>query len=332
LYRWQTWLTGDSHFQVPPEWAVIGLDGSPVPGINDDPDFTFICPNRPGVKEFLAKRMETIVARGLYQGVFLDRIRFPSPAVDPPSHLGCFCKYCAREAAETGLDLGLVRRYINSLLADAEGARHIVGSLLGRSETPAIPLEAFLDFREQCISNTVQVATELADPAGLSVGLDCFTPTLARMVGQDLTELDLHCDWIKLMIYPRVYGPAGIPFELIGLANWLKKNGATDNKALKCIKDSSGLPVPATKAELAKSGLGSETIAKEIQRGQARGITNLLAGVALVDVKNVHESTPKQIRTDLQASRSAKGLVLSWDLWQIPLERLDTIRKIWEDE
>jgi len=59
------------------------------------------------------------------------------------------------------------------------------------------------------------------------------------------------------------------------------------------------------------------------------GITNLLEGIALVNVKKIHESTPNQIYTDLEACRNADGMVLSWDLWLTPLEYLDRIRTLW---
>jgi hypothetical protein len=330
LYRWQTWLTADSYTPVPPEWSVISLNGGPVPGHADDPDFTFFCPNRPGVAEFLARRLDTIAERGYYQGVFFDRIRYPSPALDPGTYFGCFCKHCARAAAEAGLDLAMVRRYVTSLLLDNDGARHFVSSLLGRPESPALPLEAFLDFREQSVSLTMQNAFERAGSLGLEVGLDCYSPSLTRMVGQDLYDLNFASHWIKLMIYPRVFGPAGISFELLGLANWLMGRGMTEAKALKCLRDASNLPIPTSRSQLAKSGLGSETLMLEIQRGKAKGIADLLAGVAMVQVDKVHPSSAKQIREDLLASRAADGLVLSWDLWQIPLEYLDTVRRIWE--
>jgi hypothetical protein len=327
LYRWQTWQTADSRSPVPPEWAVVSLDGYPVPGYADDPDFTFFCPNHPGVAEYQAKRLQAIAKRGLYSGIFLDRIRFPSPTIDPAAHLGCFCKYCSRAALEAGLDLGLVRRYVNSLLIDEAGARHFASSLLGNPETPAVPLEAFLDFREQVISRVVESVASIADSFRLRVGLDCFTPSLSRMVGQNLTDLNDYADWIKLMIYPRVFGPAGISYEFLNLAKWLQARGVSETKALKCIRDASQLPVPAKKAELAKNGMGADAMATEIRRGRGRGITQLLAGLAMVEVKDVHESTAEQIRQDLKASRDANGLVLSWDLWQIPLDRLDSIRR-----
>jgi hypothetical protein len=60
------------------------------------------------------------------------------------------------------------------------------------------------------------------------------------------------------------------------------------------------------------------------------GVTRLLAGIALVEMKAVNESTPEQVQADLKAARAADGLVISWDLWQTPLERLEPIRSLWE--
>jgi hypothetical protein len=48
------------------------------------------------------------------------------------------------------------------------------------------------------------------------------------------------------------------------------------------------------------------------------GVTNLFAGIALVDVEGIHQPTSKQIHSDLEACRAADGVVLSWDLWHIP--------------
>ncbi len=332
LYRWQTWLTGDSHSDLPPEWATIGLEGDPIPGFENEPDFTFICPNHSAVEEFLAERLELISARGLFQGVFLDRIRFPSPAVNPAGHLGCFCSHCRRLAADAGLDLEAARLHILSLLHENGGAARLVHSLFGDSETSDNQLEAFLNFREKSITRTVYSARKMATSHGLAVGLDCYSPTLARMVAQDLTALKKTCDWIKLMTYPRVFGPAGISFELHGLLSWLIHQGLSESEAIQSITIFSGLHIPHTIAELRQNGLEPEAIVHEIQCGRKMGLANLLAGIALVEVVSIHESTKEQIRADLLASRAADGLVLSWDLWQIPLEHLDTIRDIWETQ
>jgi hypothetical protein len=329
LYRWQTWLTGDSRTDLPLEWAAVGLDGIPIPGHAGDPDFTFICPNNPFVEDFLAKRMESIATRGLFQGIFLDRIRFPSPAPNPSHYLGCFCRHCQRLAAKSSLDLPFVRSFIQSLVQTPPGAQRLARSLLGQI-SGHVPLEAFLVFRQESITRCIKSARKLAESLGLQVGLDCFSPALTRMVGQDLTGLKNHSDWIKIMTYPRVFGPAGISFELLDLLNWLVQSGIDEQAALACIQESTGLAMPHSQADLRGRGLEPQSVAREVQRGRDMGVKNLLAGIALVEVPGIHESTPAQIQADLECSRRADGLVLSWDLWQIPLENLDTIRQIWE--
>ncbi len=272
LYRWQTWLTGNSRTDLPPEWATIGLDGNPIPGHKGDPDFTFICPNRPAVDEFLAERLESIAARGLFQGIFLDRIRFPSPTPDPSKYLGCFCRSCQSLAADRGFDLLALQQNIQSLIHQANSPSTLVSSLLGKADGPE-PLERFLNFRQDSISHIVQSASHLAGSLGLQVGLDCFSPALTRLVGQDLNSLNKYCEWIKVMTYPRVFGPAGISFELLDLLDWLVKSGLDEKTALAVIQDASGLSMPPSRADLRRSGLKPESIAQEIQRGREMGVT-----------------------------------------------------------
>jgi hypothetical protein len=324
LYRWQPLLTGDAHTDLPPEWAAYGPDGNPIPGHAGMAEFTFICPNRSAVADFLSERVESAAASGLFQGLFLDRIRFPSPSLDPRCYLACFCTHCTRLAADMGLDMETVRQGIQSIPAQA-----LLHSLLGHPTEADFPLESFLNFRSASITRTVQHVARQAQALNLSIGLDCYSPALTRMVGQDLSGLDGCADWIKIMTYPRVFGPAGISFELLGLADWLIKHGMTDNEAMQVLRQASGLPIPGTKAELSRNGLGSETIAQEIRRGYEQGVTQLLAGVATVGLENIHQSTPEQIQADLEACRSADGLVISWDLWLTPLAYFDRIQTLW---
>ena len=83
LYRWHPLLASDAGFGLPEEWSPINLRGETVPGFKGLPEFTFICPNRSDVQEWIAERIEVAAGRGLYQGIFFDRMRFPSPAENP---------------------------------------------------------------------------------------------------------------------------------------------------------------------------------------------------------------------------------------------------------
>ncbi len=324
LFRWLPLLTGDSRTDLPPEWATFGLGGNPVAGQGGKPEFTFICPNHSAVADFLSERVENIAASGCFQGIFLDRIRFPSPSIDPLSDLACFCKQCDRLAADTGLELESVRRYIKGLPPE-----DIVVSLLGKPAETCSPLESFLDFRSASITRTVRMVARQAQSLNLQIGLDCFSPSLTRMVGQDLSSLDGSADWVKIMTYPRVFGPAGIPFEFLGLLEWLTRFGRRDTDALHLISEASGLKVPANISVMYHNGLNSQIITQEIKRGYEQGVTTLLAGIPMVELENIHEATTEQIEADLEASRKADGLVISWDLWLTPLKYLDKIRIRW---
>ena len=330
LYRWLPWLTGDARTDLPSEWAVVGSDGAPISGHNDKPAVTFVCPNRSGVADFLMERLEGIAARGLFTGVFLDRIRFPSPLDNPSARLGCFCRHCTRLAADGNLDLEPVRRFLQSAPSDKESARLLVRGLFGQFNSPGSSLEAFLDFRAHSITRTIDAANSQADSSGLSLALDCFSPTLTHMVGQDLQSLESVCDWIKLMIYPRVFAPAGLPFELLGLATWLIRAGWKEFEAKDILAEATGLTLPENLTALRHAGFESGIIAHEIEHGRTLAVINLLAGIPLIQMKIVHESTPEQILADINAARAADGLVISWDLWHTPLEYLDTIRTSWE--
>ncbi len=317
LYRWHPLLASDAGFALPAEWQPVNLHGEPIPGFKGLPEFTFICPNRTDVQEWIAERIEVAAQRGIYQGLFFDRMRFPSPAENTERHLACFCKYCQRVASDSGLDLEAARRQIESYFTDADRAKNFVQALFIATDDPL--LESFFKFRSDSITYITQYTTRLARSHGLSVGLDCFSPALTRMVGQDLSALNQSCDWIKLMTYPRVFGPAGLPFELNALSEWLKgRYNVSETEAIQVVGRASGLSISA-------NGLDSESVAREIQRGRDMGVTNLFAGLALVEVKGVHYPTLEQIRGDLAACHNADGLVLSWDLWHIPQKYIAAI-------
>lgn len=319
LFRWHPLLASDTGFALPVEWQPINLRGEPVPGFKGLPEFTFLCPNRSDVKDWIAERIEVAAQRGIYQGLFFDRMRFPSPAEDPERHLACFCKSCQQIASDSGVDLDAVHRQIDLFLTDTDLAKSFIRSLFTPSDDSL--LESFFNFRYNSITHIIQYAAKLTRSHGMNIGLDCFSSTLTRMVGQDLSMLNQSCNWIKLMTYPRVFGPAGLPFELRALAEWLRaRHNVHEMEATQIVNEASGL-------SLTKNGLDSESIAHEIQRGRDAGITNLLAGIALVELEGIHQSTSEQIQNDLAACQNADGMVLSWDLWHIKSHTLSMTSK-----
>ncbi len=333
--RWHPLLTGDGSFQPRLPWQVTNLRGEPVRGFRNMPEFTFVCPNHPAVQDGIQQRLASLLDEGVYQGFFLDRIRFPSPAAGPLENLGCFCPYCRHKAAAFDLDLAQLQHSLLHLTAQPGGRKLLVEALLSNQSAPAAgplqqELRRFLDFRMHSVTAFVAALSGQLRQAGMEVGLDCFSPGLAQMVGQDLRTLGDSADWIKVMSYAHTLGPAGLPFELLGLYDELTLGaGLSEAEALDCLSRAVSLPLPATRQGLAGQGLSPQALENEVRRGVAASPAPLLAGFELVEIEGVAQLNPAQISTDLAAIRRANpaGLAISWDLRHIPLERLEQVRR-----
>ena len=186
--RWQPVLTSDGRFQPSPDWQVVSTYGQKISGFKNLPEFTFVCPNNPAVQDRIRQRLTDLVEEGIYQGFFLDRIRFPSPTINPFTDLGCFCEHCRQKAASIDLDLEHVRRVIGEMNGQSAGTLAILQALLGEAniltEHPAVDLlRRFLDFRSASITEFVGTIARLLRGAGMEIGLDCFSNSLTKMVG-----------------------------------------------------------------------------------------------------------------------------------------------------
>jgi hypothetical protein len=330
LFRWQPLFTFDSPNHYPSDFSTVNINGSRIPGFRKLPEFTFVCPNHPQLEELLYEQLDSISKRKIYQGIFLDRIRFPSPTQNPARYLGCFCTHCSHKAADQGLDLDIVRDFIRSSLIDGNSASNLAFSLFENTQDPHNPLDLFLEFRATSISLATRTISNYIHAEGLEVGLDCFTPSLSRMVGQDLASLSKMSDWIKIMTYPRVFGPAGYPFEILRLWRWLARYySISDLDFSQWIRKQLGIQIPDTRLELASKGLPSSVFQQEFKKGREMGISNLYAGVAMTLEKGANKSTINQITSDLQYCRDASGIVVSWDLWKTPIHYLEIVQRQW---
>ncbi len=336
--RWHPLLSGGIGSQQPaPNWRVVGLSGERLPGFMNLPEFTFACPNHPEVREAVSRELEALINTGVYHGFFLDRIRYPSPAADLPNMLGCFCEHCRRKAAALGVDLEAARDAINHLGQDAGSLWNLALALLGpqpeeRSRPGGDPVQAFLDFRCRSVTELCAGLGAAIRRAGLEVGIDCFSPSLTRMVGQDLAALGSHADWTKIMTYGHTWGPAGLPFELAGICASLGAATSRDQgEILGRLGDALHSPLPGTRKALEASGLPPASLAREVEAGVSLSSAPILAGLELVDIPGITNLNDTQVRADLRSIQAARpaGLSLSWDLWHIPLARLDLVREVY---
>ncbi len=337
--RWQPLLTLGKEFSASTDWQVQGLAGQKVQGYRGLPEFTFLCPNHPAVQEAVTVHLGTLVGAGVYQGFFLDRVRFPSPSHDPIQDLACFCEHCTRKAAEYGLDLVEIRTLLLEQAREPKGRLSLVTALMDGQPGPDSldqnsAMRQFISFRQKSIADFLALVAAPLKASHLEIGLDCFSPSLARMVGQDLTRLGRHADWVKLMTYLHTFAPAGLPYELAGLLRYVTGNCQLDEQqALQLICRCTGLPVPSGSQALARQGLPPAAFELELQRGLQATTSPILAGIELVDLPGVVSLNPGQIRSDLAAIRrlAPHGLAISWDLLHIPLDRLELVAQVYRD-
>jgi hypothetical protein len=338
--RWQPLLTTDQAIRVDPSWHTKGLTGKPILGYRGLPEFTFLCPNHPALQDTVLAHLVDLLQQGLYQGFFFDRIRFPSPSVDPENDLACFCEHCRRKAARDGLDLDEIRRRILQLVRGKDGRLVLVKQLLSGPSGSVPPgqdpaLDQMLAFRQRSIHDFLELTTQSLRVNNVEIGLDCFSPSLARMVGQDLHVLSRQVDWVKLMTYIRTQAPAGLPYELLGLFHYLVRSaGLTPPRALNMLRSETGLPLPKDQHRIETRGLSSKALVMEITRALKEISTPILAGIELVDLPGITSLRPAQIRADLAAVKRAHpaGLALSWDLIHISQDMLGLVRKAYFEE
>jgi hypothetical protein len=297
--------------------------------------FKQACPNNPHAVSTSLARLEDCMAAYPFDGVFLDKIRFPSAANGLQDLFSCFCPYCARKAAESGLDLDEVRAVLESRDASkaaaspAEipgGARWLEQLVAGQPL-----LQRFIQFRADSISALVAAASQRMRAMGKKVSLDVFSPILAPLVGQDFSALARHADWIKPMIYRFGRGPSSLRTELPAL---LRELGAY----LGC-SEAAAMRWAAAQVE----GLEGKTVEQiedlaplSLVRAEVVRALSLLRGAPMylglesVSIPGLMEVSPRNVEEILEIGSQAgvQGFVLSWDLLHTPVENVRPLRTL----
>lgn len=289
--------------------------------------FRFACPNNPAVREKTTRRLRELLARYDFKGVFLDKIRFPSPANGADEILSCFCDHCRRAAEAEGLDLNEVVAIFADkalkvhALAFAGGGGHWLNSIAARN-----PLIArFLAFRAESVAG---LADRLADEArrmGRAVSLDLFSPSLAPLVGQDYRRLKEFCDWAKPMTYRLAQGPAGLRLEIPALIEGVAQRfGLDEAQVVEWSARHAGFNQDMLRQTREKA-VPLAFMQAEIEAAiRATAPVPVYFGLELVSQPGVIEVTPADVVDMVRAGRAANaaGLVISWDLMHAPMDGL----------
>jgi hypothetical protein len=289
--------------------------------------FRFVCPNNPAVRQKVVRRLRELLARYAFAGVFLDKIRLPSPANGVDEMLSCFCDHCRDAAASVDLDLDavikiLADRAIDPCASPAESKRDSslwLGALLAGSPI----LSRFLRFRADSVAALVAELAEQARNMGRTVSLDLFSPCLASLVGQDYRRLKRRCDWAKPMTYRLAQGPAGLRLEIPaligGVANrfgldeariveWSARHAAFSEDMLLETRERA-VPITFIQAEI-------DAAVRALAPVPVYFGLELIRQPGVIDVDSAH------VVDMVKAGRAANaaGLVISWDLMHAPFD------------
>lgn len=289
--------------------------------------FRFVCPNNPSVRQKAVRRLRELLARYDFTGVFLDKIRLPSPANGVDEMLSCFCGHCRDAAARVDLNLNsvvkiLADRAINPWASPAEErgeASQWLDALLARSGV----LSRFLRFRAESVSALVAELAEQARGMGRKVSLDLFSPCLASLVGQDYERLKRQCDWAKPMTYRLAQGPAGLRLEIPALIEGVASRFGLDEARI--------VEWSARRAAFGEDMLREtrkRAIPISFMQAEINAAVRTLApvpvyfGLEVVRQPGVIDVDPAHVVDMAKAGRAANaaGLVISWDLMHAPVD------------
>ena len=194
-----------------------------------DETFDFCCPSQTGLPQRLLGKYDRDFAGGVFDGVFLDRIRYPSMTVGVEALFGCACGDCCDWLTENGLprqSLNDLFRRITARMADRDcvDPLGLVHYHMGQYNFADPDLETLLWLKCRRIESIVGALCDGFRSRGLKVGMDLFAPFLAPLVGQDYKQLGAMADFVKPMLYRHTYTPAGLTFEMDAMARAISQD------------------------------------------------------------------------------------------------------------
>ncbi len=310
-----------------------GWGGWAEKGAEVEETFRFACPNNPAVREKTLRRLRELMGRYAFTGVFVDKIRFPSPANGIDEALSCFCEHCRSRARAADLDLDAVVK----ILADravaapslADGSPADARSWLEAIAFANPLLSRFLKFRSDSITRLVAELGDEMRSAGRKVALDLFSPCLASLVGQNYRSLSGHCSWAKPMTYRIALGPAGLRLEIPALIEGVARLFDLGESR---VLDWCAGHIPAFDRDLLERTREKAVPLRFIQAEIAAAVRAMhpvpvYFGLELVSQPGVVDIKPEDVLVMVQAGRAANaaGLIISWDLMHAPMDGVEAL-------
>lgn len=300
-----------------------------------DEKFEFLCPNNEeAVNQFFNIYKNRVDTCGL-DGVFFDRLRFPSASMGFEMLFSCFCKACqerfSKEFDENLLHYKDVTQiYIEQLKTATpnffKNARSLQDIVFPKE------MKNFLKFRNQSIYRIVKRFSDYAREQGKKVGLDVYSYSLANNVSQDYELLSKTCDWIKPMIYCHARVPSGFSLELycilrslISLSSKLK-----ESDILNLFMSILNVDLHDRGDHLIEKGVSEDVIFQEMEKinhlNLPKGV-DIYPGIEVMKMGDLCMITEQILENYLRniINSQAKGMIMSWNILEMPSENLTLI-------
>lgn len=195
-----------------------GKQGQRVQVIEDE-SFSFLCPTNIKNYNNVCDLYKEYLAQLDFDGIFLDKIRFPSFANGYEEGFGCFCESCEEIYKEHEIDLDYLKdlfmKHDEKLL---DGHYDEYGHYLFTDKT----VDLFYKTRSHIITEFIGNLCDYFHSQDLKVGLDIYAPFFAYHCGQDIYELSKKADFLKPMFYRFTTAPAGMQYEYDAYKQYFK--------------------------------------------------------------------------------------------------------------
>jgi len=290
--------------------------------------FLFICPNNKDKMDDVFSLFKNLLNKFDFDGVFLDRIRYPSFVNGFESLFTCFCCFCKENFNDIyDFSLDSFRSAIKDFF---DNLKKLNWKELSRWEGlesfwNLADLSKFIEFKNMNIYSIVRRFSDYAKSKNLKVGLDLYSVTLAPFVSQGYELLSRCCDWIKPMIYCHALGPAGIPLEVSCLIKALgilcpKLN---ENNIIYFLNRTFENHLPENVYQILEKGIEEEFVSVELKKIEKLRLSEdvrVYPGIEAVKIPQFSINIDKKILENYlsQIKKKVSGVVASWNLLYVP--------------
>lgn len=307
---------------------VIRWDKNPAEGyaLGDHERFLFACPNNDKNIDLVIELFEKNFANIGFDGVFLDRIRYPAFSNGIHSIFTCFCSKCVELMEDSGINTGLLIERLNNYFSKScVDPGNEIFKIKNRDKLTYIFEDDlwndFFRFKSKSIYSAVNRLYSYFSKKGMQVGLDLFAPFISFFIGQDPALLCKCCDFIKPMIYRRVWAPAGMPFEF---HKWTKD--LREKERLSISRALGNIPCFEYNID--------QEISCDFALKELKGLCDKCNDIPVYAGVEVHRKEhariyPEDVVRNLQVvfSSKAQGIVLSSNVMAAPEDNLETFIK-----